>query len=409
MIKGCRGDTNTLYRYPTKVTPGNSVVNWLAETILVKLRRARSDPGWVTASSTNDKFSACKPTLQRKDCRQLSDASPTPHRSTTRTQTQHTRGEENTISGHRFTMASPDHLQGLVKWYNIKAGYGFITLPQQGKDVFVHTTGLTRSLKETPPREGDHVFLNLRQGDKGPEARDVAWSEPPSRQPTKKPPSSRKTGKKEDITGKIYACVYTAKAIAGTDLCRLQQIIPILLQHNGLPVISIPLTALSAPPRSKMRPTRRPSAKDHPRETQDNDAYHLNQPRAEEGEEEGNRTEPHDDHEDEDEDDEEEEDEDEEEDDEEEDEEVDVLGSCSEKETPPPQPSKPKRPSVPQPPSGKQDEDDGWVTKQKRRRRPKDDPWVLPKEERTTTPSAALSQSPTIARLRLENQSGKVD
>ncbi|MPC17237.1 hypothetical protein E2C01_010086 [Portunus trituberculatus] len=174
----------------------------------------------------------------------------------------------------------------------------------------------------------------------------------------------------------MYACVYTAKAIAGTDLCRLQKIIPILLQHNGLPVISIPLTALSAPPRSKCRP----SAKDHPRET----------------------TEPHDNHEDEDEDDEEEDEE--EEDDEEEDEKVDVLGSCSEKETPPPHPSKPKRPSVPQPPSGKQDEDDGWVTKQKRRRRPRDDPWVLPKEERTTIPSAALSQSPTIARLRRENR-----
>ncbi|MPC94038.1 hypothetical protein E2C01_089189 [Portunus trituberculatus] len=196
--------------------------------------------------------------------------------------------------------------------YFLQCGYGFVTLPKQGKDVFVHSTGLTRSLKETPPREEDHVLLNLRQGDKGPEARDVACSEPPSRQPTKKPPSSRKTGKKENITGKIYACVYTAKAIARTDLCRLQKIIPILLQHNGLPVISKPLTALSAPPRSKMRPTR--------------------------------------------------------------------------------------------PPSGKQDEDDGWVTKQKRRRRPRDDSWVLPKEERTTTPSAALSQSPTIARLRLENQ-----
>ncbi|XP_045117640.1 uncharacterized protein LOC123508170 [Portunus trituberculatus] len=164
-------------------------------------------------------------------------------------------------------MARPDHQQGLVKWYNIKAGYGFITLQQSGKDVFVHATGLTRSLKENPPREGDRVLLNLRQSDKGLEASVVAWSKPPSRLPMEKPPSSRKAGEEEDVPAKICACIYAAKAIAGSDLRRLPELIPILLQHNGLPVISIPLSVFSAPTRSKLRPTRRPVPRDHPTNT----------------------------------------------------------------------------------------------------------------------------------------------
>ncbi|XP_045122679.1 uncharacterized protein LOC123511122 [Portunus trituberculatus] len=168
-------------------------------------------------------------------------------------------------------MARPDHQHGLLKWYNIKAGYGFITLQQSGKDVFVHATGLTRSLKENPPREGDRVILNLRQSDKGLDASDVAWSKPPTRLPMEKPPSSRKAGEEEDVPAKICACIYAAKAIAGSNLRRLPELIPILLQHNGLPVISIPLSVFSAPTRSKMRPTRRPVPRDHRREAQDED------------------------------------------------------------------------------------------------------------------------------------------
>jgi CspA family cold shock protein len=33
-------------------------------------------------------------------------------------------------------------VQGRVKWFNAKAGYGFATDVEQNKDVFVHHTGL---------------------------------------------------------------------------------------------------------------------------------------------------------------------------------------------------------------------------------------------------------------------------
>ncbi|MPC59562.1 Cold shock-like protein CspB [Portunus trituberculatus] len=68
--------------------------------------------------------------------------------------------------------SSADH-PGLVKWYNVKAGYGFIQDLRTGKDVFCHASGLTRSLKDRPLREGDQVLLAIREGKKGPEAREV--------------------------------------------------------------------------------------------------------------------------------------------------------------------------------------------------------------------------------------------
>ncbi|MPC56772.1 Cold shock-like protein CspE [Portunus trituberculatus] len=83
-------------------------------------------------------------------------------------------------------MPIPDHHQGIVKWYNAKAGYGFITDQRTGRDVFVHATGLSRSLKETLPTEGDIVLRKLCEGVKSPEARYVAWDGPPYRQSTKK-------------------------------------------------------------------------------------------------------------------------------------------------------------------------------------------------------------------------------
>ncbi|MPC38832.1 hypothetical protein E2C01_032347 [Portunus trituberculatus] len=104
--------------------------------------------------------------------------------------------------------------------------------------------------------------------------------------------------------------------------------------------------------------------------------------------------------------------EEEDEDDEEEREELDVLGSGSEGEAPSPQPINPNRPSDPQPPSGKQEEEYGWVTKKKRLPRPKAapaslDPPKVPKHRRTTKPSIALHESPTITRLSMPSDTSR--
>lgn len=61
--------------------------------------------------------------------------------------------------------------KGIVKWFNDKKGYGFISR-ESGKDIFVHHTAIVsegfRSLKE-----GDQVEFSIKQDEKGQAATDV--------------------------------------------------------------------------------------------------------------------------------------------------------------------------------------------------------------------------------------------
>ena len=60
--------------------------------------------------------------------------------------------------------------KGKVKWYNEVKGYGFIET-DQGKDVFVHRTGLN---KLNPVLEtGQEVEFEIREGEKGLQAFNV--------------------------------------------------------------------------------------------------------------------------------------------------------------------------------------------------------------------------------------------
>ncbi|MPC51030.1 Cold shock protein [Portunus trituberculatus] len=169
---------------------------------------------------------------------------------------------------------SPDY-HGNVKWYNAKAGYGFITDQRTGRDVFVHATGFSRPLKENLPREEDKVLLKFGEGVKGPEAKDVAWDGSPSRQPIKKTRLPHKTEVK-DVQTKVWGCIYTAKAISGVDHRRLQDLLSLLLQHNGLPAIYILRTAFDVPHRSMQRTTRRVPPANHRTEAIDVDQRRQN-------------------------------------------------------------------------------------------------------------------------------------
>ena len=59
-----------------------------------------------------------------------------------------------------------------MKWFNAEKGFGFISLVDGGKDVFVHATALTRSGMSTLTA-GQRVIISYVQGQKGPEARSL--------------------------------------------------------------------------------------------------------------------------------------------------------------------------------------------------------------------------------------------
>ena len=62
--------------------------------------------------------------------------------------------------------------QGKVKWFNSEKGFGFIEV-EGGSDVFVHFSAITtdgyRELKEN-----QRVEFDVKNGDKGPQAENVA-------------------------------------------------------------------------------------------------------------------------------------------------------------------------------------------------------------------------------------------
>ena len=60
-------------------------------------------------------------------------------------------------------------LNGAVKWYNGKKGYGFVQRDDGEKDVFVHAS----DVKQAGLRylnEGDKISFDLEDGPKGPNA-----------------------------------------------------------------------------------------------------------------------------------------------------------------------------------------------------------------------------------------------
>jgi CspA family cold shock protein len=62
-------------------------------------------------------------------------------------------------------------LEGKVKWFNNKKGYGFI-LSDEDIDVFVHHTAIHMEGFRTL-RQGDSVVYELHDTDKGPQAQNV--------------------------------------------------------------------------------------------------------------------------------------------------------------------------------------------------------------------------------------------
>ena len=61
--------------------------------------------------------------------------------------------------------------QGIVKWFNDRKGYGFIS-QEDGNDVFVHYSSIEAQGFKTLA-EGDRVDFEIQETDRGPEAKSV--------------------------------------------------------------------------------------------------------------------------------------------------------------------------------------------------------------------------------------------
>ena len=66
-------------------------------------------------------------------------------------------------------------MQGTVKWFNSAKGFGFITLSEGGKDVFVHKDDIQNPSKSL--NDGDQVEFEVTQAEKGPQAKDVRMTD----------------------------------------------------------------------------------------------------------------------------------------------------------------------------------------------------------------------------------------
>ncbi len=66
----------------------------------------------------------------------------------------------------------PSRRRGTVKWFNDAKGFGFIAPEDNGKDIFVHFSGINgKGHKKL--EEGDEVEFIVETGDKGPFATNV--------------------------------------------------------------------------------------------------------------------------------------------------------------------------------------------------------------------------------------------
>ena len=74
-------------------------------------------------------------------------------------------------------------VEGIVKWFNNKKGYGFISPSDGSDDVFIHYTAIQGEEGDFKTvYEGDTVEFDVVDGQKGPQASNVTVTKKGPRQ-----------------------------------------------------------------------------------------------------------------------------------------------------------------------------------------------------------------------------------
>ncbi|MFT4612367.1 MAG: CspA family cold shock protein [Psychroserpens sp.] len=76
-------------------------------------------------------------------------------------------GSSNNAGSSKGT-SSKGTQEGTVKFFNVRKGFGFITLKDSDEEIFVHKTNLKSKIKDK-----NKVTFNIEQSDKGPIATNV--------------------------------------------------------------------------------------------------------------------------------------------------------------------------------------------------------------------------------------------
>jgi CspA family cold shock protein len=63
-----------------------------------------------------------------------------------------------------------ERITGVVKWYNVSKGYGFITPDGGARDVFVHHSEIKTGGGRATLDEGQRVEFSIEETPKGPQA-----------------------------------------------------------------------------------------------------------------------------------------------------------------------------------------------------------------------------------------------
>lgn len=69
---------------------------------------------------------------------------------------------------------SDEYRTGITKWFNQDRGYGFLKMPDDGLDVFVHANQLRKSGIDRILKDGEKVRFKTQKGEKGPFAVDIS-------------------------------------------------------------------------------------------------------------------------------------------------------------------------------------------------------------------------------------------